>query len=311
MSTYTVDDLANRGVRHALSLLLQHVEADEPFATYGAIARLLEAKLRIPRVFPTHIGAVAGRMMDQIEALDGDAPLINALVTRPNGIPGSGFGGYYDRRFRGPGERHWKALTHKRKLEIVEEIRTDVRRYPNWQKVYRKLFGAAPPSAPNKRFTEKDGKPPETARPPGANESPEHLKLKKWAAANPVVLGLAASMKPEPEWGLLSGDRIDVMFSDGASFVAVEVKSIRSSDDDLRRGIYQCVKYRAVIEAQELPVVAPVRAMLLSERPLPKELQARARLLDVTLRVRAVNKSPCRGRPPRARTAGARASKFA
>ena len=99
-------------------------------------------------------------------------------------------------------------------------------------------------------------------------------------------------MKPQPEWPLLSGDRIDVMFSDGKSFVAVEVKSICSSPDDLRRGIYQCVKYRAVIEAQECPVTTPVRAILVSEESLPEDLQARASLLGVTLKVQAVNEVP-------------------
>ena len=292
-TTYHVDSLARRGARHALGLLLQHVRADEPFATYGSIARLLEAKLRIPRVFPTHVGAVAGEMMNRILEIDEDAPLINALVTRPSGIPGKGFGGYYDDRYRPSGGRGWMALSRKRKLDVVEEVRAQVRRYPDWDKIYRELFGKAPPPpVPKKRFTEKDGKRPETSRPPGAGESPEHKKLKTWAADNPAALGLGSAMNPKPEWPLLSGDRIDVLFSDGTSFVAVEVKSIRSSPDDLRRGIYQCVKYRAVLEAQEHPVTTPVRAILVSEERLPKDLQARARLLGVALRVQAVNEVP-------------------
>jgi hypothetical protein len=292
-TTYHVPSLARRGARHAMGLLLQHIRADEPFATYGSIARLLEAKLRIPRVFPTHIGAVAGKMMDRILEVDEDAPLINALVTRPSGIPGKGFGGYYDDRHRASGGRHWTALSRKRKLDVVEDVRAQVRRYPDWDKIYRELFGKAPPPpVAKKRFTEKDGKPPETARPPGAGESREHKKLKKWVADNPAELGLGGAMKPEPEWPLLSGDRIDVLFSDGTSFVAVEVKSIRSSPDDLRRGIYQCVKYRAVIEAQEHPVTTPVRAILVSEERLSRDLQARARLLGVGLKVQLINELP-------------------
>lgn len=52
MSTYTVDRLARRGARHALALLLQHIrDGDEPFVTYGAIARLLEAKLKFHSCF--------------------------------------------------------------------------------------------------------------------------------------------------------------------------------------------------------------------------------------------------------------------
>lgn len=294
MATYTVPKLAKRGARYAYQLLLQHVrDGDEPFVTYGAIARLLEEKLHIPRVFPTHIGWVAGEMMDRIESIDPDAPLINALVTRPTGIPGRGFGGYYDRILKPAGERGWKHLSDRRKLDVVAEIRGDVRAYPDWDKVYRAIYGGDPPRKPRpKKFTEKDGKPPETARAPGAGESDEHRRLKEWAVQNPQALGLAHAMKGTLEKGLLSGDRIDVLFTDGTSFVAVEVKSIRSGADDWQRGLYQCVKYRSVIAAQELPVAANVRALLLTEEELPEELKARARTLGVTLKVHALNPPP-------------------
>lgn len=291
MSTYTVPQLSARGARHALALLLQQIHSgDEPFVTYGTIARLLETRLKIPRVFSTHIGSVAGTMMDLIEEEEPDAPLINALVTRPNGIPGKGFGGYYNRRIRRDGERTWAKLSRGRKLEVVAQVRAQVRRYPNWDGIYAKLFDAAPPKAPKpKRYRERDGKPPETARPIGAGESDEHKRLKDWAVKNPVALGLAQAFKGTPEKGLLSGDRIDVLVTDGASFVAVEVKSTLSTDDDLRRGVYQCVKYRAVVEAQESPVSVSVRALLLTERELPEDLKTRARELGVLLKVHVIN----------------------
>lgn len=294
MATYTVPKLAKRGARYAFQLLLQHVrDGDEPFVTYGAIARLLEQKLRIPKVFPTHIGWVAGEMMDRIEAIASGAPLINALVTRPTGIPGLGFGGYYDRILKPAGERGWKNMSDGRKLDVVATIRGDVRAYQGWDKIYRAIYGGDPPRRPRpKKFTEKDGKPPETARRPGASESDEHRRLKEWAVRNPQALGLPSAMKGIPEKGLLSGDRIDVLFTDGTGFVAVEVKSIRSGEDDWQRGLYQCVKYRSVIAAQELPVVANVRALLLTEEDLPEELKARARTLGVALKVHALNPPP-------------------
>ncbi len=106
---------------------------------------------------------------------------------------------------------------------------------------------------------------------------------------NPGRLGLSSAMIGVPEQSLLSGDRIDVLFSDGANFVAVEVKSILSGEDDWQRGIYQCVKYRAVVMAQERPVPTTVRAILLTEQPLTPELAARARELDVIMRVNALD----------------------
>jgi hypothetical protein len=289
--SYTVDQLASRGPRYAFALLLQHIrDGDEPFVTYGAIARLLERRFRIPHVFPTHVGSVAGALMDEIETARKDAPPINALITRPNGIPGSGFAYYFDRLWREQGGRHWSKLSRTSKLHVVEEIRAAVRRYAHWDEIYRKLYRADPPHRPRpKTFTERDGKPAETARRPGTGESVEHRRLKEWAVANPDRLGLARAMKGVTEQPLLSGDRIDVLFSDGENFVAIEVKSMLSSEDDWQRGVYQCVKYRAVLQAQERPVPTSVRAILLTERPLTAELKARASELDVALRVVAVN----------------------
>ncbi|WP_287156691.1 hypothetical protein [Euryhalocaulis sp.] len=241
-------------------------------------------------MFPTHIGAVAGKLMDQIENVDEDAPLINALITRSNGIPGRGFGGYYDRLWRPSGGRYWENATRKQKLEIVEEIRAEVRQYRRWDQVYRDLYGVDPKEVIlARKYTEKDGKPPETARRPGAGESPEHRNLKLWAAANPEALGLSETMVGTPEQGLLSGDRVDVLFTDGAKFVAVEVKSILSSEDDWQRGIYQCVKYRAVVSALEKPLPVSVRTILLTELPLTPELKTRARELGVQLKVKNLN----------------------
>lgn len=291
MSSYTVEQLRRRGPRYAFALLLQHVASgEEPFVTYGAIARHLEEKLGIARVFPTHIGAVAGALMDRILEEDPGAPLINGLITRPSGIPGRGFGGYYDGAIRRAGGRRWSALGRSRRIEELEKVRSAVRRYPGWEQLYRRLFGSAPAKAQRRKtYRERDGKPPETSFPRNGGESPEHRRLKDWAAANPQALGLSRSMTGEAESDQLSGDRVDVQFTDGKAFVVCEVKSILSGEADWQRGLYQCVKYRAVRQAQELPAEPDVRAILLTERALPPELQERARALGVTLKVKKLN----------------------
>lgn len=125
--------------------------------------------------------------------------------------------------------------------------------------------------------------------PRGKGESEQHRRLKKWARSNPSAIGLPRGFDGEVESDLLSGDRIDVLFIRGEEFAVVEVKSCLSSDDDLRRVIYQCEKYREVIRATRLPVEEDVRAILLSERKLPAELAARAKLLGVKSRVRKLN----------------------
>jgi hypothetical protein len=51
---------------------------------------------------------------------------------------------------------------------------------------------------------------------------------------------------------MLSGDKMDVFFESPTELVCIEVKGKKSCEADIRRGIFQCVKYRAVLEAQQL-----------------------------------------------------------
>jgi hypothetical protein len=87
---------------------------------------------------------VAGAIMNQIESVAEHAPPINALITRPSGIPGRGFGGFYDRLCRAEGGRRWEKLARARRLEVVEEIRVAVRKFDKWDAIYRTLYGTDP-----------------------------------------------------------------------------------------------------------------------------------------------------------------------
>ncbi len=83
---------------------------DEPFVTYGETAEMLERELGTTKIFPMHIGGVAGTMMDKIRSVAEDAPPINALVTSTSGIPGDGFAGYHDDLWRAKQGRRWEHL---------------------------------------------------------------------------------------------------------------------------------------------------------------------------------------------------------
>ena len=87
----------------------------------------------------------------------------------------------------------------------------------------------------------------------------------------------------------MSGDKVDVMFIAHDKFRAVEVKSLKSNDDDLKRGIYQCVKYREVKSAEIAPYEADVEAILVVERELPLGLRERASVLGVKCKCVSVN----------------------
>ena len=51
---------------------------------------------------------------------------------------------------------------------------------------------------------------------------------------------------------LLSGDRLDVYFelNDGSK-IAVEIKPSSSPDADVLRGLFQCVKYKAILDSED------------------------------------------------------------
>ena len=86
------------------------------------------------------------------------------------------------------------------------------------------------------------------------------------------------------EYDLRSGDRVDVTAWDQERVWHIEVKSKISSEADIERGLYQCVKYKAVGEAMEH--VAPrkdrdVRSILIVESDLPSSLENLAEKLQV------------------------------
>lgn len=110
----------------------------------------------------------------------------------------------------------------------------------------------------------------------GGGESPAHKALKLYLLSNPQLVGASADSIGKDEADLLSGDAIDVLFKSETHWVGVEVKS-RTSDKnelDYRRGIFQAIKYQAVLEAQaryERPNEAiDVKVYLVLETDMPK-----------------------------------------
>ena len=289
--SHTIKEIIDTGAPIALRMLIEAIHKGELFVTYGDIAAEIHAKLRGKKIFPIRIGDVAGSMMDKILKLDSNAPLINALITHPDGLPGRGVSGYLAERYRDPKLKKWETVSKSQKLKIVERERKKVRLYTRWEELEKKLFGfPASIKRLNQISKEKDGNSPDGRR-GGAPESEEHKKLKEWVRRNPQNIGLPQSFdQGRIEVELKSADIVDVMFTNGDQFAVVEVKSCRSGDGDLERGIYQCVKYRAVKEAQEKPVKTSVRAILVTERDLPSKLQECARRLGVKTKKVSINK---------------------
>jgi hypothetical protein len=126
----------------------------------------------------------------------------------------------------------------------------------------------------------------------GAAESEEHRKLKDYVLRHPNEIG--APSPPDDarkELMLLSGDEVDVYIARGGAVHLVEVKSVRSTDPDFVRGVYQCVKYRAVFKAQRAGTTPDLRivATLVVERQPPSHILDLAKRHSVRLAVITVN----------------------
>jgi len=91
----------------------------------------------------------------------------------------------------------------------------------------------------------------------------------------PEMLGLPRGAGPgSTEEYLLSGDTLDVSFRYAEQWVAAEVRSRISDQLDIQRGIFQCVKYRAVMHAQSRAMgsLIEVRVLLVLGGELPDSL---------------------------------------
>lgn len=283
--TYTVADLSEQGAPLLFGWLIAR-KSNAPL-TYGEVARRLEAPLGIQRIFPTHIGSVAGRMMELIHGIRPRAPLINALVVDAKcHLPGEGITsflvGYYGRQYE-----NYIDMPLSRRRQITDRAIAEVRSYRGWIGVYQQLFGHKPPTPLDElqRTSEKDGKSPD-GRLGGGGEGLEHKRLKAYVAERPnrVTRALLGAVAVTVEAPLLSGDSVDVRFDQGQLTVLVEVKSRISNMDDLMRGLYQCIKYKAVAEAEAFPREPEVRVYLIVEEDVPREVSLRARQLNLKIR---------------------------
>jgi hypothetical protein len=258
--------------------------------TYGRISELLQKDLQLhePVFFP-QIAGVVRKLMNRLQTADHGVPLINVLiVNRGTFFPGVGVDSYLRDRYRVTED----PLPFMRKFTLVELASREVYAYQSWAKVYRKAFGTPAPEIDTLALvigTEQDGLPPASLGKRGCEEeSTEHKALKAHVLAHPSCIGLLSV----PDFAkdglvLLSGDEVDVYFETGNRADLVEVKSIRSNWNDLRRGVYQCIKYKAVFKAQRqiITMDMKVTVTLVLEKEAPAEIRDLAKRHDIELRV--------------------------
>lgn len=167
-----------------------------------------------------------------------DIPTLNSLCKNAKTmLPSEGF------EFVSP---KYNKLDEAGKRVFIEGLDSKACNYPHWDWVLDQLElkEATPFTVEQLEAIKK------TCLNYGVGEGEEHKTLKEYIWKHPNSLGYEDVVLAETEHILPSGDRLDVYFelSDG-SHVAIEVKPSTSPDQDITRGIFQCVKYHAVMKA--------------------------------------------------------------
>ena len=260
------DKLYQVRAREALPLLVRQAEARNTI-TYSDLA--FELGMPNPRNLNYVLGSVGRTMEGLSRKWKEKVPPIQCVVVNGNtGLPGEGIGWFLVKK------DNYASLPADKKRAVVKAELAGVFGYPYWTEVLeevglRRHAGIAVQALPN--FG-------------GGGEGPEHKRLKAYVAANPAIVGLP-EMAPHGtmEECLLSGDALDVSFQHRRLWLGAEVKSHISSELDIQRGLFQCVKYLAVMEAQAQAEGAErdVRAVLVLGCALPARLKPLKNMLGI------------------------------
>lgn len=263
------DKLYQERAREALPLLVRQAQAGEPIR-YSDLAE--ELGMPNPRNLNYVLGSIGKSMELLSKAWKEKVPPIQCLViNKATGLPGEGIGWFLVK------EEVFSELPLKQKRAIVDAELQHVYAYRKWLEVLKAL--ALKPTKTD--FTTLVSKASHWA---GGGEGERHKVLKEFVARHPESIGLKSGTPTGAiEHPLPSGDFLDVSFLHKKVWVAAEVKSAISPESDLIRGLFQCVKYRAVMEAVQISEAHPqnARALLVLEASLPPSLVALKNLLGV------------------------------
>ena len=227
--------------RRALPILVRQAASQKPIF-YEALAN--ELGMPNPRNLNWVLGSVGVTLQElaQTPGWGEGVPHIQSLViNQQSRLPGSGFEGFLADRLKG-----YKGLTPAEKRAYLDGYWHDIFAYPRWNDVL-KACGLASAKSDAVEIIEEA----KNGRSGGGGEGPEHLALKEYVRDHPRMVGLPSGFPSGlTEAPLPSGDKLDVLFYARNKMLAVEVKSHKSNNVDLERGLFQCVKYRAVMEAE-------------------------------------------------------------
>ncbi len=291
----TVENLSQHGAKPLTRWLIAAAK-ERMTITYGEAKRRLQNEYGFSTIFSSMMGHPAGAAMDNIHEIERDAPLLNVLlVQQGDRLPGRGAGVFLADRFGEPRLREKNARRTYPDLwrRLFERAAEEIYAYQGWDNLFQRVYRQAyePDTEWAKRQDGIDGKERDGLPRGRQGEGLKHKALRLWVKANPGrVVPSLSDVRSETEVELLSGDRVDVVYYAPYTTVGIEVKSIDSNWVDLRRGIYQCVKYRAILKAQDARADPVVEALLITETELDGDLKDLAKRHRVKHRVMAINR---------------------
>lgn len=271
----------------ALPILVRHVleQVDDVLRplTYLQLAELLDRRNKNGDFWARGLGHVLGRVTTMVEkaqpAIPETIPYLTTIVVSSRGS---------ERGLPAVGVRHrWsdypKYSRPVREAKVTVEYGRILQFGSRWLDVLSELdllpegekFSSSPLGGNGGGW--------------GGGESDQHKALKAFVKANPSLVGATDAFAAYDEYPLRSGDEIDVFFESDAHWIGVEVKSSVSDglERDYQRGLYQVVKYRAVLEAQaaiDRPQNPPkVTVILVLENTLPERYRSTAQSLSITV----------------------------
>lgn len=252
------DKLYQQRARIVLPILVRQAIADQPIF-YSTLAE--EVGMPNERNLNYVLGCIGQTLIAISNKFPGqEIPPIQCLVVNKSTLlPGDGVDWFIPKH-------DFKKLNRSQKRKVIKQLFSSISSFQYCYEILEEL-GLEPPefdSFTEKKIFNKSG-----------GESQAHKSLKEFIANNPDVLGLKKSCPHgQIEYDLHSGDSVDVVFEYKNQIIAVEVKSEISDNHDIRRGLYQCVKYQAVIEAMLATKGKPknVRTILALGGNFPKSL---------------------------------------
>ncbi len=210
------------------------------------------------------LGAVGNWIKDLEKKTDKKIPIINFLViNKSEEVPGSGVNEFME-------YSDFQSLNKSQKRKVVDKILTDIYLYKDWYWVLSELN-----LKPLETDFDQKLKEPRPNYDSGG-ESQQHKDFKNYIAVNPELFGLSSKLIGITEYELPSMDLIDVIFKNKDEIIGIEVKSYISNSADIQRGLFQCIKYKALLEAEQVvnDHLPNSRVILALENKLPDNLIA-------------------------------------